>query len=78
MKYLVVMIDGKEQPIILGKGIDVDVIATALGAPVIAAGVAHVQELLITCDGSQTVKGKEVGSRGLTDEHLLRSSDFID
>jgi hypothetical protein len=78
MKYLVVSIDGKEASMIIGKGIDVDKIVDALGAKVVSGGDAVVHQMFITCQGTITVKGNEVGSRGMKDEVLLRHADFIE
>lgn len=77
MKYLIVSIEGKEEPIILGKGIDASKVADSLGGIIVGGGEAIVQNMLITCQGTITVNGKEIGSRGMKDEVLLRSSDFM-
>lgn len=78
MKYLIVSVNGKNEPVILGKGIDVDAVVTALGGNVVSGGEAIVQNMLLTCQGTITVNGKEIGSRGMKDEVLLRASDFIE
>lgn len=76
MKYVIVKVDGKELPIIVANEIDLDTLN--LPGPIVSAGVAKVQTMFITCQGTQTIAGKEYGSRGMADEILLRMSDHID
>lgn len=81
MKYLVLLVNGKEEPLIIGKGISDEIIAKVVedhGATVVAGGIALVQELMITCQGTIKVKDREIVSRGFKDEVLLRHADFIE
>lgn len=81
MKYLVLLVNGKEEPLIIGKGISDEIIAKVVedhGATVVAGGIALVQELMITCQGIIKVKDREIVSRGFKDEVLLRHADFIE
>lgn len=76
MKYAVIRDErGNEVPLIFGNMFDTTKLAE-LGK-VIAAGEAHVHQLAVTCDGYINIDGHEIGSRGLKDEILLRSSDFM-
>ena len=76
MKYAVIRGEkGEEIPLIFGNSFDVSKL-DALGK-VVSAGDAKVHQIMITCEGSIDINGKEVGSRGLKDEILLRSSDFM-
>lgn len=76
MQYLVLNVDGVEVPVIIGKGLSPDDVQFSKGK-IVAAGVALVQDMRITCQGTMTVSGKEYVSRGLKDEVLLRSSDHM-
>lgn len=77
MKYAIIRgAKGEEIPLIFGNTFNVSKL-DALGK-VVAAGQAHVHHMTITCDGKIDINGKEVGSRGLKDEILLRSSDFME
>lgn len=81
MKYLVLLVNGKEEPLIIGKGIPDEIIAKVaedLGATVVAGGQAIVHQMMITCQGTIQVRGREIVSRGLKDEVLLRHADFIE
>lgn len=81
MKYLVLMVNGKEEPLIVGKGISEEIIVKVvedLGAQVVAGGDAIVHNMHITCQGTLQVRKREITSRGLKDEVLLRHADFIE
>lgn len=75
MKYLIVKIGETEVPMIFGN--DVDLNQVAFPWPIVAAGVGVVQNMFLTCQLSQTIDGKEYGSRGLKDEILMRAADYI-
>ena len=76
MKYAVIRNEqGDEIPLIFGNNFDVSKL-DALGK-VVSAGDAKVHQIVITCEGTIDINGKEIGSRGLKDEILLRSSDFM-
>lgn len=76
MKYVVVKTeDGAEHPVVFGKGLDVSKIT--FPGTIIAAGEADVKSMFITCQGTMTINDKQYVSRGLKDEILLRSSDFM-
>lgn len=75
MKYAIVKIDGKEIPVIFGEGID----AGALNLPgdIIAAGTAKIHQITVSCEGTLMVGDKEIGSRALKDEILIRHYDHM-
>ncbi len=75
MKYLVVKIGNTEVPMIFGN--DVDLSQVSFPWPIVSAGVGVVQNMFVTCQMSQTIDGKEYGSRGLKDEILLRAADHL-
>lgn len=75
MKYLIVKIGSTEVPMLFGN--DVDLSQVKFPWPIVSAGVGVVQNMFVTCQMSQTIEGREYGSRGLKDEILLRASDFI-
>lgn len=76
MKYAVILDDNKDEiPLIFGNNFDTSKLH--LLGKVIAAGDAKVHEIMVTCEGVIEIDGKQVGSRGLKDEILLRSSDFM-
>lgn len=76
MKYAVIRnTDGSETPLIFGN--DFDTSKLPLLGKIVAAGEAKVHQIMITCEGVIEIEGAQVGSRGLKDEILLRSSDFM-
>lgn len=76
MKYVILKVGDKEVPVIIGDDLDFDMLT--LPGKIVSAGVAKVQTMFITCQGTQTIDGKEYGSRGMADEIILRMSDHID
>lgn len=76
MKYAVIRDErGNEIPLVFGNSFDTAKL-NLLGT-VVAAGEANVHHMTITCDGSLMIDSVQVGSRGLKDEILIRSSDFV-
>ena len=76
MKYAIFRDErGNETPLIFGNHFDTSKLA--LLGNVVAAGEVHLHHFTATCDGYMVIDEKEIGSRGLKDEILLRSSDFM-
>lgn len=76
MKYAVIRNEhGDEIPLIFGNNFDTS--RLHLLGKIVAAGDAKVHEIMVTCEGTMIIDGAQVVSRGLKDEILLRSSDFM-
>lgn len=76
MKYAVIRDEhGNEIPLVFGNSLNPSKLK--LLGTVVAAGEANVHHMTITCDGFLMVDNVEIGSRGLKDEILIRSSDFV-
>lgn len=75
MKYVIVKINETEVPMIFGN--DVDLNQVQFPWPIVSAGVGVVQNMFLSCQLTQTINGREYGSRGLKDEILMRAADYI-
>jgi hypothetical protein len=75
MKYVIVKINESEVPMIFGN--DVDLNQVQFPWPIVSAGVGVVQNMFLSCQLTQTINGREYGSRGLKDEILMRAADYI-
>lgn len=75
MKYLVLKIEGEEVPVIVGASFDLS--AVEWPGKIVAGGELKIQQMIVTCEGTQKIGDREIVSRGMTDEVLIQHYDYI-